>query len=217
MPAKTLVKICGITDEDAMEAAVDAGADFVGLVFFPPSPRFLTFEDAAELSHMLPEDVRVVGLFVDPDDALIEKALNSVRLDMIQLHGAETPERVEHLRLEFGHPVMKSVAVAAAADLDAAAAYAEVADWLLFDAKAPSGAALPGGNAVSFDWTLLKGRKWPCPWMLAGGLDPENVAAAVKAAGAQAVDVSSGVETAPGQKDPARIAAFIRAAKGQGA
>ncbi len=166
---------------------------------------------------MLPEDVRVVGLFVDPDDALIEKALNSVRLDMIQLHGAETPERVEALRMEFGHPVMKSVAVSSVGDLDAAAAYAEIADWLLFDAKAPADSPLPGGNAVSFDWGLLKGRKWPCPWMLAGGLDANNVAAAVKASGAKAVDVSSGVESASGIKDPARIAAFVRAAKGQGA
>ncbi len=214
MPARVQVKICGISDEEAMAAAVEGGADYVGLVFFPPSPRFLDFDAAAELSHMLPEDVRVVGLFVDPDEALIERALNHVRLDMIQLHGNEPPERVEALRLEFGHPVMKSVAVSTAADLDAAAAMADVADWLLFDARPPAGATLPGGNAAAFDWTLLKGRKFACPWMLAGGLTPDNVAAAVKASGAKAVDVSSGVESAPGVKDPDKILRFIEAVKG---
>lgn len=213
MPATTLVKICGITDEDAMAAAVEGGADFVGLVFFPPSPRALSFEAAAELSHMLPEEVKTVGLFVDPDDATIERALNAVRLDLLQLHGAETPERIEQLRLEFGHPVMKSVAVATAADVDAAREIAAVADWLLFDAQAPAGAGRPGGNAAGFDWSLLAGRKWPCPWMLAGGLTPDTVAAAIRATGAPAVDVSSGVERAPGVKDPELILRFITAAK----
>lgn len=208
------VKICGINDEDAMEAAVEAGADYVGLVFFPPSPRFLSFEEAAELSHMLPEDVGVVGLFVDPDDALIERALHHVRLDVVQLHGAESAARVEAIRLEFGHPVMKSIAVASAADLDAAQDMAEVADRLLFDARPPAGAVLPGGNARAFDWSLLAGRRWPCPWMLAGGLTPDNVAEAIRASGAGAVDVSSGVESAPGVKDVGKIRRFIAAARG---
>lgn len=212
--AKVQVKICGITDEDAMAAAVEAGADYVGLVFFPPSPRFLTFDAAAELSHMLPEEVRVVGLFVDPDLDTIERALNSVRLDLLQIHGVAEPARIEELRLEFGHPVMPAVAMSSAADLDGAADLASVADLLLFDAKAPAEATRPGGNAVSFDWSLLWGRKWPCPWMLAGGLTPDNVAQAIRASGAKAVDVSSGVESAPGIKDPALIARFVAAAKG---
>lgn len=214
MARNVLVKICGVTDDEALAAAVEAGADYIGLVFFPPSPRFLEFDYAAELTQFLPEETRVAGLFVDADERIIETALNTVRLDLLQLHGSETPERIEALRLEFGHPVMKAISVSSAADLDAAQAYAEVADWLLFDAKPPAGAALPGGNAVSFDWSLLKGRKWACPWMLAGGLTPENVAAAIKASGAGAVDVSSGVESAPGIKDADKIRRFIEAAKG---
>ncbi len=214
MAGDVLVKICGIHEDEALIAAVEAGADLIGLVFHPASPRFITFDAAADLTQFLPEDVRVVGLFVDPDDAQIETALNSVRLDFLQLHGSETVARVEAIRQEFGHPVIKSIAVAAGADLDGAAEMAQVADWLLFDAKPPQGADRPGGNAASFDWELLKGRKWPCPWLLAGGLTPENVAVAVKASGAKAVDVSSGVETAPGIKDPDRIRRFIAAAKG---
>lgn len=214
MARDVLVKICGIHEDEALIAAVEAGADLIGLVFYPPSPRFITFDAAAELTQFLPEDVRVVGLFVDPDDTQIETALNSVRLDFLQLHGRETVERVEAIRQEFGHPVIKSIAVETASDLEGAAEMAQVADWLLFDAKPPQGAGLPGGNAASFDWDLLKGRKWPCPWLLAGGLTAENVAAAIAATGATAVDVSSGVETAPGIKAPDEIRRFIAAAKG---
>ena len=210
------VKICGITSEDAMEAAVEAGADYVGLVFFPPSPRCVTPERAAELVEFLPDDLVKVGLFVDPDDATLDRVLSQVRLDLVQVHGQETPERLERIRLEFGLPVMKVIPVAEAADLAVAEPFLAVADRLLFDAKAPKGAPLPGGNAVSFDWTLLQGRKWGLPWMLAGGLTPENVAEAVRMTGARAVDVSSGVESAPGiKKDPARIRAFIKAARGR--
>lgn len=209
-----LVKICGLTEDEGLDAAIDAGADFLGLVFFPRSPRFITPADAGELFQYLPEELRVVGLFVDPSFEEIEHVLNSVRLDMIQLHGHETTERVEEIRLEFGHPVMKAIPVSTAADLDAADAYAAVADWLLFDAKPPQDADRPGGNATSFDWSLLSGRTWPCRWMLAGGLTPDNVAEAIRLTGAAAVDVSSGVESAPGIKDAEKVARFIAAAKG---
>ena len=208
------VKICGITDDDAMDAAIEAGADYVGLVFYPPSPRAVTAERAAELVEFAPGEVTKVGLFVDPDDALLDRVLTRVRLDLLQLHGHETPERIEAIRLEYGLPVMKVIPVASALDLAAAEPFLAVTDRLLFDAKPPKGATLPGGNAVSFDWTVLKGRSWGVPWMLAGGLTPANVAEAVRISGATAVDVSSGVESAPGVKDAAKIRAFIRAARG---
>ena len=209
------VKICGINSEDALEAAVAGGADLVGVVFFPPSPRQVSVARAAELLQFLPRTVQRVGLFVDPDDGLLDQVMNNLRLDWFQFHGRETPERVEAVRQEYGMRVIKAVPVAEAADLDAAQAYAEVADWLLFDAKAPPGADRPGGNAAVFDWTMLKGRRWPVPWMLAGGLTPANVAEAIAASGAKAVDVSSGVESAPGVKDAALIAEFVKQAKGR--
>ncbi|MGE5546102.1 MAG: phosphoribosylanthranilate isomerase [Solirubrobacterales bacterium] len=208
------VKICGITDEDALDAAVEAGADYVGLVFFAKSPRHIAPDLAAELVQFLDEGVAKVGLFVDPDDALLDEVLGHLRLDLLQLHGSETPERVEQIRLEYGLPVMKVIPVASADDLKAAEAYYGVADRLLFDAKPPKGSELPGGNAVSFDWTILKGFTCPLPWMLAGGLTPANVAEAIRISGAKAVDVSSGVETAPGAKDPDKIRGFIATAKG---
>ena len=209
------VKICGLTDEEMVDEAIEAGADFLGVVFFAKSPRNLTIERAAEVLEFVPEEVKRVGLFVNPQDAFLEDVMNNLRLDMFQLHGSESPERVEEIRLEYGMPVIKALGISSASDLDAAQAYADVADWLLFDAKAPAGADRPGGNAAAFDWSLLKGRKWACPWMLAGGLNPDNVAEAIRLSGARAVDVSSGVESAPGVKDAAKVAAFIRAAKGE--
>jgi phosphoribosylanthranilate isomerase len=214
MSKSVKVKICGLTDEDAVDAALDAGADFVGVVLYAKSPRAVTIERAAEVLEFVPEDILRVGLFVDPDDGLLNDAMNNLRLDMFQLHGNESPERVEEIRQEFGMPVMKALGISTAADLDAAQTYAEIADWLLFDAKPPADADRPGGNAVAFDWSLLKGRKFACPWMLAGGLTAENVAEAIKLSGAKAVDVSSGVESAPGVKDPEKIAAFIKAVRG---
>ncbi|MFD2234275.1 phosphoribosylanthranilate isomerase [Phaeospirillum tilakii] len=207
------IKICGITEEETVEAALDAGADHLGLVFFAKSPRAVTPERAAELVSWLPQPISRVGLFVDPDDALLDAVLGAVRLDLLQLHGNESPERVEAIRQEYGLPVMKAIPVAEAADLAAAEAYLGVADRLLFDARPPKGAALPGGNAASFDWSLLAGKRWPLRWMLAGGLTPANVAEAIRVTGAAAVDVSSGVETAPGRKDPDLIRAFIAAAR----
>ncbi|ARJ66828.1 N-(5'-phosphoribosyl)anthranilate isomerase [Magnetospirillum sp. ME-1] len=209
------VKICGIIDEEAMDAAIEGGADYVGLVFFAKSPRNVTPDRAAELVEFTPGDVTKVGLFVDPDDATLDSVLTRVRLDLLQLHGSETPERVEAIRLEYGLPVMKVLSVSEAADLDAAEPYLAVADRLLFDAKPPKGALLPGGNAVSFDWTILAGRKWGLPWMLAGGLTLANVAEAIRISGAPCVDVSSGVESAPGIKDAEKINAFIKAARGE--
>lgn len=208
------VKICGLTDEEAVDAAIDAGADFVGVVFFDKSPRNVSIERANELLEFVPEEVQRVGLFVDPSNEFLDQVMNNLRLDLFQFHGTETPQRIDDVHMEYGMPVMKALGISSAADLDAAREYADVCDWLLFDAKAPAGSDRPGGNATAFDWSLLAGRKWPCPWMLAGGLHAGNVAEAVRLSGARAVDVSSGVENAPGVKDAEKIAAFIRAAKG---
>lgn len=215
MTAKAKVKICGLTDPAHAEDAADLGANFVGAVFFEKSPRFLTFQRAAEVFEFVPAKVARVGLFVNPADAFIDQAMNQLRLDYIQLHGDETPERVEQVRLEFGMPVIKAVLISSKADLEAAKAYDGVADMLLFDAKAPAGAERPGGNGLSFDWSLLKDTRWQSPWFLAGGLTPENVEQAIAASGAKMVDVSSGVESAPGVKDFDKMAAFIAAAKGK--
>ncbi len=206
-------KICGINDAAAMRSAVAGGAGFVGLVFYPPSPRSLTPEAAAELAALVPDGITKVGLFVDPDDALLTQVLDHVPLDLLQLHGSETPERCADIRKRFGRPVMKAIKVATADDVSAANDYCDTVDWLMFDAKAPASMtdALPGGNALPFDWTLLAGRSWPVPWMLAGGLDPDNIATAVMESGAIVVDVSSGVESKPGKKDPAEIERFLNA------
>lgn len=204
-------KICGISTPETMQAALDAGARWVGLVFFPKSPRNVSIATAAELSRMVGTGTRVVGLFVDPTDDLLDDVTGQVPLDLIQLHGSETPERVAAIRARFNLPVMKALKVGDAADLDAATAYESVVDMLLFDAKPPKGAILPGGNGVAFDWSLLTGRDWRKPWMLSGGLDPANVADAIRATGANAVDVSSGVEDAPGRKSPDLIRDFLNA------
>jgi phosphoribosylanthranilate isomerase len=212
----TLVKICGLAETDGLDAAVEAGVDFAGFVFCPNSPRALSADDAAELADALPDEVHKVGLFVDPTDAELDAVLGRFRLDAIQLHGAETPERVDAVRLEFGLPVIKAIGVATAADVAAAHAFDGHADWLLFDAKPTADAPRTGGLGRPFPWSLMRAWSGETPWMLAGGLSPDNVAEAIKASGAGAVDVSSGVESAPGVKDPARIAAFVKAAKNAG-
>lgn len=206
------VKICGLTRREHVAAAVEAGAAFVGFVFFPKSPRNLTPEAAATLALEVPPGVARVGLFVNPDDALLDAVLAVVPLDILQLHGSETPDRVAEIKARTGLPVMKAVGVAGPQDLDALWDYGLVADMLLVDAKAPKDAALPGGNGLAFDWRLLVGRKFLTPWMLAGGLTPDNVAEAVRLTGARIVDVSSGVESAPGEKDGALIRDFVAAA-----
>jgi len=213
MPSQTRVKICGLRDAASLQAAVDAGAAYVGLVFFPKSPRNVTIEEAAVLAQTVPPGVAKVALVVDADDALLDAITARVPLDILQLHGHETPERVSAIRVRYGLPVMKAVGVAGPDDLAALDEYAKVADQILVDAKPPKDADLPGGNGLSFDWRLIAGRRWPVPWMLAGGLTPENVREAISLTGAKQVDVSSGVETAPGVKDAALIAAFCAAAQ----
>ncbi|WP_377508058.1 phosphoribosylanthranilate isomerase [Octadecabacter sp. R77987] len=208
------VKICGLRDADGVAAAVDAGARYLGFNFFPKSPRYVTPAQAADLAVQVPVGVAKVGLVVDADDALLDQITALVPLDFIQLHGHETPERVGHVRARYGLPVIKVLGVADASDLDPIDAFSAVADQLLIDAKPPKDAVLPGGNGVAFDWKLLAGRKyWTKPWMLAGGLTPDNVAEAIKLTGARQVDVSSGVESAPGVKDAGLIRDFVQAAQ----
>jgi len=213
-PTHTLVKICGITHATALGAAIAGGADFVGFIFYPPSPRYVAPGRAAALGNATPKEIGRVGVFVDPADAVLAQTLARVRLDLLQLHGRETPERVAEIKARFGLPVIKSVAISCAGDVDVAIDFADAADWLLFDAKPPRRPdALPGGNAVSFDWSLLAGRDWTIPHLISGGLDAGNVGEALSSTGARGADVSSGVERAPGDKDPEKIAAFLKAAR----
>jgi phosphoribosylanthranilate isomerase len=204
-------KLCGLNTAEAMAAALNGGAAWIGLMFFPPSPRFVTLDQAAALSKQAEGRAERVGVFVAPDDVLLAATLAAVPLDVIQLHGKETPERVAEVKAKFGLPVWKAVSISEQADVENARQYFDSADRLLFDAKPPKGSKLPGGNAVSFDWTLLTGTEWPLPWLLSGGLHAGNVAEAVRITGAAAVDVSSGVESEPGVKDAARIRAFLDA------
>lgn len=208
-------KICGLTTAAQVTAAAEAGAGYVGFVFFDRSPRAVALPVARALALAAPAGVARVGLFVDPSDALLEAVLEAVPLDMIQLHGREGPGRVADVRARLGLPVMKAVGVGSPADLGRAREFEGAADQLLLDASAPAGAARPGGHGVAFDWRLLEGFASRLPWMLAGGLTPANVAEAVRATGARQVDVSSGVESAPGVKDPDRVRAFA-AALGEG-
>ena len=210
-PIPARVKICGLSTEATLEAALAAGADWIGLVHFAKSPRHVSLARAGDLAALARGRAERVLLLVDPDDALVEAAVAEIDPDLIQLHGRESPERVAAIRALAGKPVMKALGVATRADLDVVPAYARVADRLLLDAKAPPGADLPGGNGQAFDWDLLLGADLPAGTMLSGGLSPETVAEAVRRTGLTAVDVSSGVESRPGEKDPARIAAFLAA------
>ncbi|MCU0889422.1 MAG: phosphoribosylanthranilate isomerase [Rubritepida sp.] len=209
----TEVKICGVNTPAALAAAAAAGADFVGFVFFPASPRAVTPEQAGAISVAQPGGPARVGLFVDPGDDALAATLAAVPLDVIQLHGAETPARVAAIRARFGVPVMKAIGIGDASDAATIPAYAAVSDRLLLDAKPAPDAALPGGNAHPFEWGLLAGVAIGRPWLLAGGLTPGNVAAAIAAAGAPGVDVSSGVERARGVKDAGLIRDFVAAAR----
>lgn len=205
-------KICGLTTPEGVIAAAEAGVAYVGFVFFAKSPRNLSIEDARNLAIDVPLGIAKVGLFVNPDDTFLDAVLAAVPLDILQLHGSESPERVAELRARHGLPVMKAIGVRVAEDLDEVDAYAAVADQLLIDAKPAPGADLPGGNGLAFDWKLLQGRRWSVPWMLAGGLTPDNVSRACNLTGARQVDVSSGVESAPGIKDATLIRNFVSAA-----
>lgn len=212
--SKVEVKICGIKDPSALGAALDAGAAYVGFVFYPASPRSLTPAEASPLCQMAEGGAKRVGLIVDASDIDIALILGATTLDILQLHGAETPERARQVRRRFGLPVIKALPIAVAADLEFANSYRDSADMLLFDAKPPNRPdALPGGNAETFDWEILNAMPPIEPWMLSGGLTPENVAGAVTAVAPPAVDVSSGVERSRGVKDPALIRAFIEAAR----
>lgn len=211
MPAR--VKICGVSTPAALDAAIGAGADYVGLNFYPPSPRYVSAQVAAGLAARAAKHIPTVGVFVDADDDFLADAIAAGQLDAIQLHGHEPPERAAQVRSRFGLPVWKVLSVAGPEDIASAAAYRDTADFLLFDAKTPAGSALPGGMGLTFDWGLLAAYKGPLPWGLAGGVTPANVADAIAMTGAPLVDVSSGVESAPGIKDVDRIAAFCKAAQ----
>jgi phosphoribosylanthranilate isomerase len=209
------VKICGLTSAAAAAQAAAAGAAYLGFNFYPPSPRALESCAARQVVVGVPAGVIKVALVVDASDSLLDALQEAVPIDMLQLHGGESPARVTEIRTRWGLPVMKAVGIRDAEDLPAIAEYEAVADQILVDAKPPRGGVgfLPGGNALTFDWRLIAGRAWARPWMLAGGLTAENVGDAVRLTGATQVDVSSGVESAPGVKDPAKVAAFIRAAE----
>jgi phosphoribosylanthranilate isomerase len=207
------VKVCGVRTPGDVAAVAAAGAAYVGLNFFPKSPRYLTIPEARAVALAAPEGLCKVALVVDADDATLDALVEALPLDMLQLHGHETPDRVAEVKARYGLPVMKAVGVADEGDLPALMDYALVADQILVDAKPPKGAVLPGGNGLAFDWRLVAQRRWLRPWMLAGGLTPENVAQAIRLTNARQVDVASGVESAPGVKDPARIAAFVAATR----
>ncbi len=203
------VKICGLKDEAAVTAAIEGGAAYIGFNFVERSPRYVDPARARDLAAMVPPGMCKVGLSVDAGDTELDRLVSLVPLDMLQLHGSESPERVVELRHRYGLPVMKAIGIATGPDLADIDRFAAVADQLLIDAKAAGKDALPGGNGLNFDWRLLQGRRWPLPWMLAGGLNAGNVAEAVRLTGTREVDLSSGVETAPGVKSPERIRAFL--------
>lgn len=213
MTTTTKVKICGLKTEAALDAALAGGADYVGLVFFPPSPRNVSAATAKTLADKARGRAKIVALLVDPDDALIETVIASADPDILQLHGDESPERVREIQRRWGKRIMKAVQVETAEDAQAALSYRGIADLILYDARAPKASTRPGGNGAPFDWRALLGVKDQLPYMLSGGLTPDNVADAIRVTGASIVDVSSGVESRPGEKDPALINRFLRAAK----
>jgi phosphoribosylanthranilate isomerase len=208
-----LVKICGLKTPDALDTALEAGADLVGFVFFEPSPRHVGLEAARSLGARVKRPARKVALTVDASDEALARIIEALQPDILQLHGKETPERAAMIRTRFGLPVIKALPIAERADLSPIRLYAKVADWLLFDARPPRDATRPGGLGQAFDWNLLKGLDISVPFLLSGGLDAGNVAEAIRITRAPGVDVSSGVERAPGEKDLDKIRAFIRAAR----
>lgn len=214
MSKNVAVKICGLTQPSDVHAVAQAGAVYCGFVFFPKSPRNVSFQQATAMAVEAPVGLAKVALTVNADDAFLDALTAAVPLDMLQLHGNETPARVQQVKARYGLPVMKAVGVADAIDLPALDDYIKVADQILVDAKPPKNADLPGGNGLTFDWRLIAGRRWAVPWMLAGGLTAENVAEAIRMTGARQIDLSSGVESRPGVKDAAMIDEFMAAVKG---
>ncbi|MDB5517791.1 MAG: phosphoribosylanthranilate isomerase [Tardiphaga sp.] len=208
-----IVKICGLSTRETLDAALAAGADMVGFVFFPPSPRHVSLEVARDLGRQVKGRAKKVALSVDADDALLANSIDALQPDILQLHGKETTARLRDIKQKFGLPVMKAIAVETRADLTALPGYADVADRILFDARAPKGATRPGGLGAAFDWHLLENLDLKLPFMVSGGLNAANVAEAVRVTRAGGVDISSGVERAPGLKDPEMIRAFVRAAR----
>lgn len=212
----TAVKICGLKDSENLEAAIEAGTDYVGLVFYDPSPRAVSVDQAAELVTQIPDSVKTVGLFVDPSDSDLERILSRVKLDILQLHGDETPARILDVKQKFDFEIIKALRIASKNDLKNIKEYEEVSDYLMFDARV-EGESLPGGMGQAFDWDILAGHDpvnhLSRPWFLAGGLNENNVTDALKVLSPDIVDVSSGVERERGVKDPDKIRAFIRAAK----
>jgi len=207
----TRVKICGLSEPVTLAASIDAGAAYVGFVFVEKSPRFVTLEQATPLAQSVKPGVAKVALTVNATDEELRAISDAVPLDMLQLHGSETPARVAEVKSRFGLPVMKAIGMASAEDLERLPAYEAVADQILLDAKPPKDGDLPGGNGLTFDWRLIAGRRWPIPWMLAGGLTPDNIAEAVRLTGAKQVDLSSSLESSPGVKDEGLIRAFMEA------
>lgn len=209
------VKICGLTRPEDVSAAVGAGASYLGFVFFPKSPRNVALDHARSLALSVPSGIAKVALTVDADDAFLDTLVSTVPIDVLQLHGHESPDRVATVRARYGLPVMKALGIADETDLVALDDHGRVADMLLVEAKPPKDSTRPGGNGVTFDWTLISGRRWPVPWMLAGGLTVDNIDDALRRTGARQVDLSSGVESSPGVKDANKMAAFIAAARGE--
>jgi len=210
---KLIVKICGLSSEEMVAAAIEAGADMIGLVFFPPSPRYVTLDRASRLAALARGRAEVAALTVDMSDRGLADIVEAVKPDWLQLHGKETPARVAAIKKRFARRAMKAIGLREPADLALAGAYRGIADRLLLDAKPPAGAALPGGNGMAFDWTILEGFDAGMPWLLSGGLGPTNVGTAIRVSGAHGVDVSSGVESAPGKKEASLIHAFVAAAR----
>ncbi|WP_338550401.1 phosphoribosylanthranilate isomerase [Roseovarius phycicola] len=212
MPKDIKVKLCGLTRPEDVAVAAEAGAAYVGFVFFPKSPRYVSLPQARNMALSAPIGLAKVALVVNADNATLDSLTDQVPLDMLQLHGHESPDRVLEVKKRYGLPVMKAVGVADETDLAAIDTYSEVADQILLDTKPPKDATRPGGNAVAFDWNLIAGRRWSVPWMLAGGLTVDNVAEAIQRTGANQLDLSSALESAPGVKDHAKMRAFVKAA-----
>jgi len=212
---RTKAKICGLSTEETVQTAIKAGASYIGFVFFPKSPRNVSVDTAARLAEIAGDKVLKAGVFVNPTDELLKNVIQDVGIDLIQLHGSETVDRIKFIRKNFDKKVMKAISVAGEDDIKKAHDYENVVDMLLFDAKPPADldGALPGGNGLAFDWKLIAGYQWPIPWMLSGGLNENNVLEAIEISGAKIVDVSSGLEITPGNKDINKINAFLKVLK----